>query len=186
MAIYTKRGDQGQTSLYDVKNAQDKRVSKNSMIINAIGSVDEVNSFLGIVASQIDSADFKDKIYEIQRNLFTVGSILAGAKLQLQRDKVTKLEKEIDEMEGTLPVLMGFILPGGSKLSSHLHYVRSLVRRAERSLVALPESSVVRLPLTDILVYINRLSDYFFMLARKVNFDAKVEEKKWKNSTFKG
>jgi cob(I)alamin adenosyltransferase len=186
MAVYTKRGDKGQTSLYDGKNVQDKRVSKNSLVINAIGSVDEANSYIGVVRSETEKEiDIEKHLIQIQSDLFTIGSILAGAesdsagaKLELRRDRVTEIEKEIDEMEETLPVLTGFILPGG-RLSSHLHFARSLVRRAERSLVELSESSNTHFPLTDILVYVNRLSDYLFMLARKVNFEAKIEEKKW-------
>lgn len=177
MSVYTKRGDKGKTSLYDAKNAQDKRVSKNSLVINAIGSVDEVNSFLGVVATVVSESDFKNDIYEIQRNLFTIGSILAGAKLKLPEDVTKVLEKEIDEMEGTLSVLGGFILPGGTSLSAYLHYARSLVRRAERTLVALPNSSLD----PSVLVYINRLSDYFFMKAREANFQNQIEEIPWKN-----
>lgn len=168
MAIYTKRGDKGETSLYDSTSRQNIRVSKDSRRINAIGAIDELNSYLGMT-----SADLK----EIQRDLFTIGSILAGAKLRFGKAKTKKLEKTIDKLEGKLPVLKNFILPGGSRLAAHLQYARALTRRAERQVVALSEVDKIK---PEVLIYLNRLSDYLFMLARKANFDAEVKEEVWK------
>lgn len=176
MAVYTKRGDKGQTSLYDPLNAQNIRISKSSTRINAIGSIDELNSFLGIICTKSDKK-LKVKIENIQGKLFRIGSILAGAKLRFSVSYVKPFEKEIDTLEGTLPVLKNFILPGGSEIGSLLHYARTLVRRAERALVSLNETEEVR---PEILIFINRLSDYLFMLARKANFDSSLPEKIWK------
>lgn len=179
MAVYTKKGDKGETGLFAGPGEKPRRLPKSSLIINAIGAIDEVNSYLGVISSTAGNIKIINIINVIQRDLFTIGSILAGADLKLQRDRVTKLEREIDEMEKKLPVLTGFIIPGGSILSARLQFARSLVRRAERVITALPLSDY---PLPDIRVYINRLSDYLFTLARWVNLKAKVSEIKWKDS----
>lgn len=176
MAIYTKRGDKGTTSLYDPANAQNIRISKASVKINAIGSVDELNSFLGFVGTKADKNTLK-KIQRVQTNLFTIGSILAKAKLRFGSDKTKQLEKEIDQMEGVLPALSNFILVGGLEVAAGLQFARSLARRAERALTAVNEIEPVK---PEILTFINRLSDYLFMLSRKVNFDAGFSEPSWK------
>lgn len=176
MAIYTKKGDKGTTSLYDPTNAQMKRVSKNSLWIWAIGSVDEVNSFLGICISLCQDKTLEKSLQRIQRDLLNIGSILSGSALKFPITRVEILEDYIDELESTLPVLKNFILPGGIPLAAHLQYVRALTRRAERRVVAL--SAVERVKPT-VLQYINRLSDYFFMLARKINSDGGIVEDAW-------
>jgi cob(I)alamin adenosyltransferase len=168
VAIYTKRGDKGETSLYDPESRQNIRVSKDSLKVGAIGAIDELNSYLGTI-------DYD--LREIQRNLFTIGSILAGAKLRFNRTKTKKLEKAIDKLEGELPVLKNFIIYGGTEIAARLYYARAICRRAERELVSLSKLSAVPSTLPS---YMNRLSDYLFMLARKVNFDAKVKEEIWK------
>ena len=176
MAIYTKRGDRGETSLYDINSSQKIRISKSSLKINAIGTIDELNSYLGVVASA-SNKDVVKLLADIQENLFIIGSILAGAKLRFPKSKTKKLEMEIDKLETVLPLLKNFILPGGSNLGANLHYSRTLVRRAERSVVALSEVETVR---SEVLSYINRLSDFLFMLARMVNRDTGFIEKVWK------
>jgi len=177
VAIYTKRGDRGETSLYDKESRQNIRVSKDSLRIRAIGAIDETNSFLGVCVSVSDDKKLNNLLTKTQENLFRIGAILAGAKLKFSKSKTKKLEKEIDKLEGTLPVLKNFILPGGTPLSANLHVVRVLVRRAERELVALNEVEGVN---PEILTFLNRLSDYLFMLARKVNHEAGVKEGIWK------
>src|SRR3990167_10627007 len=177
MVIYTKRGDKGETSLYDVESRQNIRVSKDSLRIRAIGAVDETNTFLGVCVSISGDKKLNTLLKGIQESLFRIGAILAGAKLRFSKSKTKTLEKEIDKLEGTLPVLKNFILPGGTPLSASLHVVRVLVRRAERELVALNEVEGVN---PEILTFLNRLSDYLFMLARKVNFEAGVKESIWK------
>lgn len=176
MAIYTKRGDKGQTSLYDPQNTQHIRISKGSARIHAIGNLDELNAFLGIIAARADG-DLRKKMENVQFSIFTINSILAGAKLRFPSSKTKALEKEIDELEGSLPVLKNFVLMGGGEVGSLVHYARTLVRRAERGLVTLNKLEEVK---PSILTFINRLSDYMFMLARKVNHDQKTPEKIWK------
>ncbi len=175
MAIYTKRGDRGETSLYDKNSRQNIRVSKNSLRIEAIGAIDEANSFLGIISSR--DANLGKEIKEVQRNLFTIGGVLAGANLRFSKTKTKKLEKKIDKLEGELPVLKNFILPGGSEISSHLLYARTIVRRAEREVVALDKKEKVS---PQILSYLNRLSDYVFMLGRLVNALSGIKEETWR------
>lgn len=170
MAIYTKKGDRGETSIFSKK----ERLSKSSLRIKTIGAVDEVNSFLGVVlADNLQSSELK----EVQKNLFTIGAILAGAPLRFPKSKTKKLEKRIDKIEGSLPTLKNFILPGGDKSAANLFFARTLVRRAERSLVALDTEEKLK---PEILVFINRLSDYLFMLARQVNYKEGVKEEVWK------
>ena len=169
MAIYTKRGDRGQTSLYDRQNKQNIRIDKNSLRIEAIGAIDELNSFLGIIS----------QVKEIQKDLFVIGSILAGSELKFFRSKTKKLEKTIDKLEGELPFLKNFIIPGGSKDSAYFQYARALARRAERRVVALSKVERVK---PQILSYLNRLSDYLFILARYANFGEGIKEEVWKGS----
>lgn len=172
MAIYTKKGDKGKTSVY---NDTPKKISKNSDLINTIGAIDEVNSYIGIITSE---TKFKKRFLEdIQGNLFTINAILAGANLKLDYKEVKKLEKLIDELEGKLPVLKEFILPGGSSTASKLMYLRALVRKAERKLVGVDINKEIKaIPLK----YINRLSDTVFMLARYANHKKGIKIKKWK------
>ena len=177
MAIYTKKGDRGETSLYDVDARKAKRISKSSDRIEAIGSIDEVNSLLGVAASFVKYKKTIKFIEDIQRDLLTIGSMLAGSKLKLSEDRVDDLEEIIDELEGKLPVLSNFILPCGSTPAAHLQQARSVVRRAERVLVKLGQKENVD---EIILMYINRLSDLLFMLAREQNSKAKVKDKIWK------
>lgn len=158
MAVYTKTGDKGTTGTFS-----GKRVLKSSKLIRAIGAIDELNSFLGIIGG----------LTEIQQNLFTINAILTGAKLKLPPDATRKLEHGIDVIEGRLPVQKNFLIYSGTKKASQLYFARALARRAERELVELKTKS-------DVLVYINRLSDYLFMLARNTNFNAKIKEKIWK------
>ena len=129
-----------------------KKVSKDSPIINALGSLDEVNSWLGIVGG----------FTEVQKDLMTLSSILAGAKLNFPLSKTKDLERKIDKLEKLLPKLKGFVIPQGK--SAKLHFARSLVRRAERAVVAIPNIQHTN---PDTLIYINRLSDYLFMKARE-------------------
>lgn len=158
MAVYTKTGDKGLTGTFG-----GKRVSKSSKLIHAIGAIDELNSFLGVIGGQT----------EIQQNLFTINAILTGAKLKLSPDATRKLEHEIDKIEGTLPVQKNFLIYSGTKKATQLYFARALCRRAERELVTLKVKP-------EIMIYVNRLSDYLFMLARNTNFKKKVKEVYWK------
>lgn len=177
MAIYTKRGDKGQTSLYDEKNTQRERISKASLAINTLGAIDELNSFLGIALSFCEDKKTKKEIEKVQENLLKIGSIIAGSKLRFSKTQTKQLEKRIDYLEGKLPVLKSFILPGGGKLASHIHFSRSLARKVERKVVSLSQKKDVK---PQILIYLNRLSDYLFMLAREANYKKGQKEASWK------
>ena len=173
MAIYTKKGDKGKSRVFDSNDL----IFKDGQIFATIGTIDELNSVLGVCKSFFSNKQTVKMLEQIQSNLFTIGSILAGAKIKLQRDQVTKLEREIDRMEGTLPVLANFILPGGTKAAGFLHLARSIARRAEREVVEYSRRKQVE---PEILVYLNRLSDFLFMLARLENFKRKVTATIWK------
>lgn len=177
MVIYTKRGDKGETSLYDPQNAQNIRISKTSAKISAIGAIDELNSFLGITKANVVDKMTVRQMGEIQKDLLTIGSILAGSGLRFSSTKTKRLEKIIDKLEGTLPVLKNFIIPGGSLGASYLQYARTLARKTERAVVAISEVTSVK---PQILSYLNRLSDYLFMLARQENHNQGIKEKIWK------
>jgi cob(I)alamin adenosyltransferase len=177
MHIYTKRGDKGETDLFNPKTKKKISVSKDSLRIEVIGSIDEVVSYLGIIKSLIKEDGKEDIILieRIQTDLFLANSILAGLRTDFQKTKITFLEKQIDVLEKALPKLSSFILPGGNLLSSHYYYVRTVVRRAERNLVKLSNIEKVT---SNILIYLNRLSDLMFMLGRKANFASGIKETK--------
>lgn len=161
MAVYTKTGDKGKTSTFS-----GKRVLKSSQLIKTIGAIDELNSYLGIIGD----------LTEVQRNLFIINAILTEAKLIFPKDATKKLEREIDKIEGSLPVQKNFIIYSGKPKATRLYYARSLARHAEREFIKL-EIGNRKL---EIGAYINRLSDYLFILARFVNFKAKIKEEPWR------
>lgn len=167
MAIYTKKGDKGTTKVFDKRSQKLVGIHKDSCKIKCIGNIDELNSFLGIIGGLTD----------IQRDLFTINSILAGSKLRFTNARTKKLEKQIDIWEGVLPVQKNFIFYGGTSKAVLLFYARSLARRAERSLVSFAKKEKVPEAISK---YFNRLSDYLFMLARNTNFESKTPEKFWK------
>jgi cob(I)alamin adenosyltransferase len=171
--IYTKKGDKGETGLFNQK----KRVSKGSLEIEALGTIDEANSFLGLTASFLEEQYLKNKITQVQNTLFKLGSIIAGAKLSIPKSVVKKYEKEIDAWTKIMPPIANFIFPGGGKPAAFLFTARTTVRRAERSIVNLSKEKNIN---PDILIYINRLSDYLFILARYINFRQGIKENIWK------
>jgi cob(I)alamin adenosyltransferase len=175
--IYTRFGDKGKTALHTGKT-----VSKGSARVEAYGNLDELNSFLGVVVSQIKDRKIKQEILEIQSDLFEIGACLAspGEKehqklAQKLKTRVLEFEKEIDFLTTKMPKLKHFILPSG-KTGSLLHYARTVARRAERRTVQLAEKEVV---LSEILVYLNRLSDLLFTFARYINYQEKQTEVIW-------
>ncbi len=179
MPIYTKFGDKGKTALHTGKT-----VSKGSIRVEAYGNLDELNSFLGIVLSQIKDKKIKKELLEIQNDLFEIGACLAGPGekgheilAQNLAERVVDFEKQIDALTVKLPKLKNFILPSG-KTGSLLHYARTIARRAERRTVALAEKEAV---LSEILVYLNRLSDLLFTFARYINYTEKQKETIWIN-----
>ena len=177
MKIYTKTGDSGKTSLIG-----GTRVPKHHIRIEAYGSVDELNSCIGMIRDLLPGSG--DTLKEIQDRLFTIGSMLAAdpeksrMKLpDLHDSDITLLENEIDRMNESLPELKSFILPGGHVNASWCHIARCACRKCERHVTDLAEENDVY-PL--VISYLNRLSDYFFVLARTVLFEQKREEIAWK------
>lgn len=175
--IYTKTGDTGSTSLFG-----GGRVLKNSLRVEAYGKADELNSLLGVVVAEDPSRDISRKILRIQNEIFILGTDLATpltVKLKVPRIKnnfTARLEAEIDAMEGNLPKLKNFILPGGTKVGSRLHLARSVSRCLERILVTLDREDKIN---PKILPYVNRLSDWFFVLARHANWAQNFKEVIW-------
>ena len=178
MAIYTKKGDKGKTKIFDKKSGELVLVNKDSCHIKTIGAIDELNSSLGVVKSFSTDIKLQNKIERIQANLFTINSILAGGKLRFSKVQTKKLEKEIDILEGSLPVQTNFIFYGGSTESALIFYSRAICRRAERFLVSFSKKQ--RVP-EAILSYFNRLSDYLFIVGRGINFDRKIADIFWKS-----
>lgn len=179
MKIYTKTGDQGTTSLLG-----GKRVSKADLRIDTYGTVDELNSYVGLVRDQEINQKRKDILVEIQDRLFTIGSILAtepgNTKVKIpyiHEEDVTLLEQEMGKMDTELPPMKFFVLPGGHPSISFGHVARTVCRRAERLTIALNAQEVID-PL--VIKYLNRLSDYLFVLCRTMTHELKVEETPWK------
>jgi cob(I)alamin adenosyltransferase len=173
MSIYTKTGDKGETSLFG-----GKRVLKCEELVDVYGSIDELNSWVGLIISRFNTPDVQQFLELIQNDLFIIGSTLAGwkgDKADLKK-RVSEMEARIDTMEKGLPTLNNFIFPGGTELAATLHIVRSVCRRTERQAVALSKHENVD---PNIIIYLNRLSDLFFTLARFINTTAGVTEKKW-------
>lgn len=178
MKIYTRTGDQGETSLIG-----GTRVPKYHLRIECYGTVDELNSYIGLIQCQEIETHAQQMLKEIQDRLFTIGSSLAAdpekSRMKIPDLKladITLLEEEMDQMNEGLPELKHFVLPGGNTVVSYCHIARCICRRAERLAVHLAiESDVDNL----IVVYLNRLSDYLFVLARKLGSDAKAGENIW-------
>lgn len=176
MSVYTRKGDKGTTSMFEPNPKKRNKISKASLRVEAIGSVDELNSYLGVANIYTKSKKTKDYVSQIQKELFTIGAILAKATLQLNKEGTLTLEKHIDEIEEKLPPLRNFLMPEGSVSAVHFMYARSLCRRAERAIVSLSKKEKVT---TDILQYINRLSDYLFVVFRDENNSAEQKEEIW-------
>ena len=179
MKVYTKTGDKGQTSLFG-----GKRVPKHDLRIDAYGTVDELNSYIGLIRDQDIDKRSIETLIEVQDRLFTLGSILAtepgNTKMKIPQifpEDIILLEKEMDEMNEHLPEMRSFVLPGGHTTVSYCHITRCVCRRAERLISHLSENEEID-PL--VLQYLNRLSDYLFVLARKIVIDKEVQEVEWK------
>lgn len=180
--VYTKTGDKGTTSLVG-----GIRVSKASERIEAYGTVDELSSQLGLLAAQIGDGELRDDVERIQNTLFNVCSYLATdttqtpvyASAKLDTAETAWLETSVDAIMAELPEKLGFVLPGGTIAAAQAHVCRAVCRRAERRIVALAEKADIN---ADVLRYVNRLSDYLFVLAKKLNFIAGRKEKIWCNS----
>lgn len=181
MPIYTRFGDKGKTALFGGKT-----VSKGSIRVEAYGNLDELNSFLGLCLAQIKNKQIKNELLQIQSDLFEIGTSLAAPGNKKYQDlskklkqRVLEFEKTIDSLTKKLPKLNNFILPGG-KTGSLLHYGRTIARRAERRTVLLAEKEKV---LSEVLVYLNRLSDLLFTFARTINRQEKQKEIIWSSKS---
>ncbi len=185
MKIYTKTGDLGETSLFG-----GQRVSKSHLRIDAYGTVDELNSYIGLIRDQAIATIHQDFLITIQKELFVLGAFLATPKedeilkngkqrLAIPSDRkkqIDLLETEIDRLDAGLPQMTHFILPGGHTSVSYCHIARTICRRAERICVLLSENAPVN---SGVIVYLNRLSDYLFVLARMLTKELEVKEIKW-------
>ncbi|MBS1490955.1 MAG: cob(I)yrinic acid a,c-diamide adenosyltransferase [Bacteroidetes bacterium] len=179
MKIYTKTGDDGTTALFG-----GLRLPKSDLRIDAYGTIDELNSFLGLLRDQPANHSRQEVLIEIQDRLFTIGSILAtepgNTKVKipsLHENDIIFLEKEIDKMDAQLPPMKFFVLPGGHESVSIGHIARTVCRRAERLVIALNGQSAVD-PL--VIQYLNRLSDYLFMLGRMITHELQITETPWR------
>ncbi|MFV0238154.1 MAG: cob(I)yrinic acid a,c-diamide adenosyltransferase [Flavobacteriales bacterium] len=184
MKIYTKTGDQGTTALYG-----GTRVSKSHMRIDVYGTIDELNSWIGLIRHEVSMSVDQEILLKIQKDLFYIGAelaldpakkILSNGKNRLKTiintSQIQFLEKQIDSYDNNLPPLAHFILPGGHKTTSQIHIARTICRKAERITVALSQIEEVRL---ELIQYLNRLSDYLFTLARKIGHDNHYDETFW-------
>lgn len=176
MKIYTRGGDEGHTSFYG-----GERVAKNHPRIEAYGTVDELNSVLGLARASGGKPGLDAQLAEVQSDLFEIGAVLASPNSGDRfhgppAERVTALESAIDEMEAVLPPLKAFILPGGSRQSASLHHARTVCRRAERRILDIGDSDETRATI----VYMNRLSDFLFVAARFANRETGVEDVLWK------
>jgi cob(I)alamin adenosyltransferase len=182
MKIYTKTGDSGKTSLLG-----GKRTEKNCIEMQAIGEIDELNAYIGLLLAEIkkDSyyyPDIKKNILKIQNNLFIIGANLAAVQTKLSNipklteDDISNIEKQIDAISENLPKLKQFILPGGTKEATTSYLARTICRRAERKIIEVSKQYEID---PKIKKYINRLSDYLFVLARWLNYENNIEEIQW-------
>lgn len=180
MKIYTKTGDKGETGLFG-----GERVSKSNLRLNAYGTIDELNSFLGLAIIEVTSIEIKNLLVDLQNKLFVLGSDLAAPETEKNKKlKITRLpdsyiletEQAIDKFDVQLEELKNFILPGGSKGSALLHICRTISRRAEREIVALKNTEHIG---ENIVIFLNRLSDLFFVLSRFENKYSNIPDTKW-------
>ena len=179
MKVYTKKGDTGTTQLIG-----GTRVSKGSIRLESYGTIDELNSHIGLIRDQNINEKYKNQLIEIQDRLFTIGSSLASdpekSKMKipdLLESDVLFLENSIDEMDSELPEMKFFVLTGGHTTVSYCHIARCVCRRGERIIVSLQEHEYVS---EMVFKYVNRLSDYLFVLSRKLSQDLNVNEQPWK------
>jgi len=175
--VYTRKGDDGTTGLVG-----GQRIAKSHTRLEAYGTMDELNSFVGLLLADVDEPEIREQLIRIQNDLFSVGCELATIdrvpRHAVIPDDVVRMEKYIDEMDNLCGGWRGFILPGGCRAAAQAHVCRTVCRRLERRIYAINDG----VPTDSVLLqYINRLSDYFFLLARKINFLQGIEENIWQN-----
>ncbi|HKJ42928.1 MAG TPA: cob(I)yrinic acid a,c-diamide adenosyltransferase [Sunxiuqinia sp.] len=177
--IYTKTGDDGTTALIG-----GARVKKYNIRLEAYGTVDELNSYIGLIASMNIELHAKEVLQRVQSVLLTIGAQLATdeaissfkEQIPCKQEDIELLENEMDKMFKVLPKLTQFILPGGSQSAAHAHVARTICRRAERRIVELGEQTEIN---KNLIKFINRLSDYLFVLARKLSMNENIQENRW-------
>ena len=180
--VYTRRGDKGMTDLVG-----GIRISKTDSRLEAYGTVDELSSHIGLLVTMLADGADRTLLIRIQNNLFNIGTHLATdqsqtplyASARLPEGETAMLEQAIDQTLALLPQAQGFVLPGGTQAAAQCHVCRTVCRRAERRILHLAEHAVVG---DDIIQYVNRLSDYLFILAKKINFNMGHDEIMWKNT----
>lgn len=178
--LYTRKGDAGTTKTFGC----DQRVSKSSSVAEALGTLDEINSYLGILRAKTKDLSFQitsekisypETILEVQKNLFIVQAEVAGSPLSISQDKITRVEYIVDEIEKVLPPIKSFFISGATELSAHFDFARTLVRRAERRVVGVKEEGKVKVT-AETSSYLNRLSSLLYALARISGHIEGVEE----------
>lgn len=177
--LYTGKGDKGMTTVF----CCDQRISKSSAIAEALGALDEINSFLGLckinkeaVSFKLSAFSFYEIIHQIQQNLFIIQAELASGRKTIEENRIIEIEKMIDEIEKILPPIKTFFISGGTELSALFDAARTIARRAERRVVEVSEEGKVKVGANS-LSYLNRLSSLLYVLARFSNFKAGIEEK---------
>lgn len=180
--VYTKTGDAGTTSLVG-----GTRVSKTHVRLESYGTIDELNSHLGLLITYLTDENDRRFLLRVQNLLFSIGSHLATdqEKMELKQASilttkhVEEVEKEIDRIDGLLPALRAFVIPGGSRGAAVCHICRTVCRRAERRILSLAENHTVS---PEVIAYVNRISDYLFVLSRKLNISGEIDEIFWDNT----
>ncbi|MBI5798860.1 MAG: cob(I)yrinic acid a,c-diamide adenosyltransferase [Candidatus Yonathbacteria bacterium] len=170
--LYTGKGDGGTTQTF---GCCDQRISKSSAVTEALGTLDEVNSFIGVVKMNTQATEVAKILDEVQQNLFIVQAEVAGAGKHIDNEKVTELESIINAIEAELPPIKSFFVSGGTELASLLDFARTLARRAERRVVGVAEEGVTTVS-KETLAYLNRLSSLLYALARQVNHKSGITE----------
>lgn len=177
--LYTRKGDDGKTTTFGCN----QRISKSSIIAEALGTLDEVNSYLGLCKIKAERKDLKlpdgmsvsELVHEIQKNLFIIQAELAGAEKHIEENKIKEMERVVDEIEKELPPIKSFFISGGTKLAALFDFSRTLARRAERRVIEVDEEKMIEVPdLTK--VYLNRLSSLLYALARLSNHKSGINE----------
>lgn len=174
MKIYTRKGDGGITSLYG-----GRRVKKNHPLVNAYGTIDELNSLLGVMLAKLRNGRVKEEVQQTQKDLFLIGGSIAGSPVGLEvlPERVLEMEKVIDAFDKNLPTISNFILSRGTEAATLLFLGRAVARRAEREIVSVSSKENID---KKVLVYFNRLSDLLFVMGRYINYKAGIKEEIWK------
>ena len=168
--LYTKKGDEGKTQIFGC----DQKLSKSSAIVEALGNLDEINSFMGIVKSQVEEQD-KKTIHQIQENLFIIQAEVAGADKHITEDKILEIENLINKIEKELPPIKTFFISGATEISATFDFARTMARRAERRVVAVADEGLVKIS-PETLAYLNRLSSLLYAFARHLAYKSGIKE----------